>query len=286
MPGHDARDSRIALRSTNDWLEEATARCAAVVMVGGHAGRLSGAQVGGALGIVNRFMEEGKPVFPIPFSGGRSDEVFQAVLSRWGESPVPGLSRDQFLRLGLPWTTGTAELGDLLLGTLAETPDVFISYRRDDTAWAAGRLHRELSDRLGAKRVFMDVEDMVAGEVWKETIARALHSCRVGVVLIGNHWLDTDPRIGRPRVHDENDTVRMEIRTLLERQKPVIVVVAGAAPPTEESLPGDLQALSRLQALAVTNATWRIVVEQMIGTIARAVSAVDRQQEPTGTGAP
>ena len=201
-------------------------------MVGGHAARMGGAQAGGALRIVNRFIEEGKPVFPIPFSGGRSDDVFQEVLSRWGESPVPGLSRDQFLRLALPWTTATGELGDLLLGTLAETPDVFISYRRDDTAWAAGRLHREFSEHLGAKRVFMDVEDMVAGEVWRETIERALHSCRVGVVLIGNRWLDTDPRRGRPRLHDESDTVRMEIRRLLESGKPVIVVLAGAAPPT------------------------------------------------------
>ncbi len=66
----------------------------------------------------------------------------------------------------------------------------------------------------------MDVEDMVAGEVWRETIERALHSCRVGVVLIGNRWLDTDPRRGRPRLHDESDTVRMEIRRLLEVANP------------------------------------------------------------------
>jgi hypothetical protein len=285
MPGYDAGESRVALRSTNEWLEEATARCAAAVMVGGHASRTTRAQAGGALGIVNRFIEEGKPVFPIPFSGGRSDDVFQEVLSRWGERPVPGLSRDQFLRLALPWTTGTGELGDLLLGTLAETPDVFISYRRDDTAWAAGRLHRELSEHLGARRVFMDVEDMVAGEVWKETIERALRSCRVGVVLIGSRWLDTDPRTGRPRLHDESDTVRMEIRTLLESDKPVIVVLAGAAPPEADNLPGDLQSLSQLQAIAVTNATWQIVVKQMIDTIARAVSAVDRRQESSGATA-
>ena len=37
---------------------------------------------------------------------------------------------------------------------------VFISYRRDDAAGHAGRLSDRLVARLGASRVFMDVEDI------------------------------------------------------------------------------------------------------------------------------
>ena len=273
IPGHDARESRVALRSTHEWLDEATARCAAVIMVGGHAGRMRSTLAGGgALRIANRFIEEGKPVFPIPFSGGDSDEVFQVVLSRWHDKPVPGLSRDQFLRLALPWITGTEGLGELLLGTLAETPDIFISYRRDDAAWAAGRLHRELSEHFGCRRVFMDLEDIAAGDTWKQTIEGALDSCRVGVVIIGDRWLELDPHTARPRLHEENDILRMEIRTLLESHKPVIVVLAGVAPPRADDLPPDLLALNQLQQVAVTNATWEMILKQIIHTICRAVS--------------
>ena len=39
IPGYDARESRVALRGTQQWLEEAAARCAAVIMLGGHAGQ-------------------------------------------------------------------------------------------------------------------------------------------------------------------------------------------------------------------------------------------------------
>ena len=194
------------------------------------------------------------------------------MLSRWRDKPVPGLSRDQFLRLALPWITGTEGLGELLLGTLAETPDVFISYRRDDAAWAAGRLHRDLSEHFGCRRVFMDLKDIAAGDTWKETIKRALDSCRVGVVIISDRWLEPDPHTVRPRLHEEDDIVRMEIRTLLESDKPVIVVLAGAAAPRADDLPPDLLPLNQLQQVAVTNASWEIILEQIIDTICRAVS--------------
>ena len=46
MPGFDAGESRVALRSTNEWLEEATARCAAVVMVAGTLARMRSAAGG------------------------------------------------------------------------------------------------------------------------------------------------------------------------------------------------------------------------------------------------
>jgi hypothetical protein len=267
FPGFDAGVSTVELRSTNQWLDEATARCAAVIMVGGHAPRRRGRRAtSGALAIVNRFIEQGKPAFPIPFSGGQSDDVFQEVLARWAETPVPGLSRTQFLRIALPWTTGTGDLGDLLFGTLADQPDVFISYRRADTAWVAGRLYRDLSEHFGAKCVFMDVEDITAGDVWKHTIERALEGCRVGLVVIGSQWLDADGT-RKPRLLDEHDVVRREIRTLLDAGKPVIVVLAGAAPPMAVDVPDDLRPLVERQAVAITNATWSAILGQIIATI-------------------
>ena len=271
LPGFDAGPSRIAVRSTSQWLDEATARCEAVVMVGGHAPKRSGRATSGALAIVNRFIEHGKPAFPIPFSGGQSDDVFQEVLARWAQSPVPGLSRTQFLRIALPWTTGAGELGDLLFGTLADQPDVFISYRRADTSWVAGRLYRELSEHFGDMCVYMDVEDNAAGDVWKHTLQHALEGCRVGLVVIGSQWLVPD-HTGKSRLFDEHDVVRREIRTLLESGKPVIVVLADSAPPAAADLPEDLWPLADRQAVAITNATWHLILGQVIASIGRVTS--------------
>jgi TIR domain len=245
-------------------------------MVGGHAPRRRGRRATrGALAVVNRFIEEGKPAFPVPFSGGQSDEVFQEVLARWAEAPVPGLSRTQFLRIALPWTIGTGELGDLLYGTLNDQPDVFISYRHADTAWVAGRLHRDLSEHFGSRCVFMDIEGITAGDVWRHTIEHALESCRIGLVVIGPQWHDADDT-GKPRLHDEHDVVRREVRTLLDAGKPVIVVLAGAAPPRAADLPDDLRPLVERQAVAITNATWQAILHQIIATISSVTSGVRR----------
>jgi len=269
--GYKDREASVNLGTTNAWIEEAVARCAAVIMLGGHAGRVKGKMAGrGALNIVNRFIDAGKPVFPIPFTGGDSDDVFQQVLSSWAENPVPGLTRAQFLRLSQPWTNGTGQLGELLLGTMAAVPDIFISYRRDDTGWVSGRLHHDLSEYFGKKRVFMDLEDIVAGDKWKGVIESALETSRVGVVIIGDRWLSTDPGTGQPRLYNETDIVGMEIRRLLA--KPVVVLLAGTAPLKPEDFPEDLRQLSNIQAVAVTNATWETILQQIIDTIRRVLS--------------
>jgi hypothetical protein len=121
----------------------------------------------------------------------------------------------------------------------------------------------------------MDLEDIAPGDEWNKTLERALRSCKVGVVFIGNRWLENDPYTGRPRLHDEHDTVRMEIQTLLTTRKPVIVVLAGTDLPSTDSLPDDLLPLLRLQAIPVSNGNWTVVVEQIIRTIERALARPD-----------
>ena len=41
---------------------------------------------------------------------------------------------------------------------------IFISYRREDSAGYAGRLHEELQERLGAGHVFRDVDTLQPGQ--------------------------------------------------------------------------------------------------------------------------
>lgn len=252
--------SRIEVGSFQEWLEQAVAHTHAAVMIGGQVG---------ALTIARRFIQEGKPVFPIPFTGGRSDNVFQDILRTWNESPVPGLSRSNFLRLALPWISGTGALSNLLHGALADTPDIFISYRRADAPSAAGRLHRDLCEHFGETRVFMDVHGIAPSEVWESAIERALAGCRVGVIVVGPRWMSAFQSDDRSS-ETSTDYVHWEIARLLSLGKALApVLVDGASLPQIPSLPPELTPLTRFQAPMLNNANWDAVVAQLIRQIER-----------------
>ena len=61
--------------------------------------------------------------------------------------------------------------------------DIFISYRRDDSAGHAGRLFDGLKDRLGAEHVFMDVTDLRPGQDFAVELERAV--AKADCVLAG-----------------------------------------------------------------------------------------------------
>lgn len=92
---------------------------------------------------------------------------------------------------------------------------VFISYRRDDTAWPVGWLHDSLVTRLGPGRVCKDVSSIQPGEDYVTAITAALGTCHTLLAVIGPGWLaDPDGRRlleapgissagrSRPRQHD------------------------------------------------------------------------------------
>lgn len=260
LPGYRAPDgASVSVKNPLEWEEEAIAQSDAALMIGGRRG---------ALRIAHRFIDAGKSVFPIPFTGGQSGEVFQEILRTWHDCPVPGLSRAQFLRLSMPWTGGTGSVSNLLLGALAEAPDIFISYRRSDAESAAGRLHHDLSEYFGVKRVFMDIQHIAPSEVWKKSIADALRSCKIGVVVIGRNWLES-------RLTDSEDVLRMEISQLLQSQKVVVpVLVEGARLPESDQLPADLKQLSDRQARLLDNAGWDTGVAELIVSMERSLKSI------------
>jgi hypothetical protein len=51
---------------------------------------------------------------------------------------------------------------------------IFISYRRDDSAGTAGRLHDRLAERFGQKNLFFDVDNVPAGTDFVEYRASKL----------------------------------------------------------------------------------------------------------------
>ena len=257
LPGFRAASNcRVTVRDFDAWMEEALAKSDAAVLIGGSKG---------ALRIARTFMDAGKPVFPIPFVSGGSDEVFRDLLATWCDSPVPGLTRNQFLSLALPWNRGTGSLENLLFGTLAPSPDIFVCYRRKDGGMAAGRLHADLSEHFGTSRVFMDLHGIEPSVRWQARIEEAIRACKVGVVVIGDRWLDPGQAGGAGRIFDEDDYVRREIRTLIDAGKPIAPVLIGSARlPALEELPDDLRAVRDCQIASLDNANWDVEVRRLV----------------------
>lgn len=142
---------------------------------------------------------------------------------------------------------------------------VFISYRRDDTAGWAGRLFSDLKMRLGQDaRVFMDVDGIPPGEDFARYIDNAVGQCDAVVALIGRHWSDATDAAGHRRLEEPDDFVRLEISAALQRGIRVVpLLVDGASLPTPDDLPTDLEPLLDRQAIRVDNTTWETSVAKL-----------------------
>lgn len=158
---------------------------------------------------------------------------------------------------------------------------IFISYRRDDTRQAAGRLADDLSDHLGAERIFRDIEKIELGVDFEQALNQALENCEIMLVLIGRQWLTIADAQGQRRLDQPNDWIRVEIVTALKRGVRVVpVLIDGAQLPAEADLPEDLRPLVRRQALAVEDARWRSDVVRLAESLARVGGAATPQRAP------
>ena len=145
---------------------------------------------------------------------------------------------------------------------------VFISYRRDDTAASAGRLYDRLVARYGKRRVFRDVDAIPLATDFRQAIAAAMNSCDALIAVIGRDWLSVKDDLGRPRIQDPRDWVRLEIATALQMGKVVIpILVEDARMPSEETLPQALNQLPYITALQVSEHRWDYDVGLLTQTI-------------------
>ncbi len=148
---------------------------------------------------------------------------------------------------------------------------IFISYRREDSAGYARALYDRLVQHFSKERVFMDVDAIEPGLPFDEAIKRALDQCEVLLVVIGRRWLDKQPGMG-PRITDPKDFVRLEIAAALSRNIRVVpVLLDGASMPSEEELPESLRALSRRNALEVSNSRFASDTETLIKAVRKAL---------------
>jgi WD40 repeat protein len=130
---------------------------------------------------------------------------------------------------------------------------IFISYRREETAYPAGWLYDRLVDHFGQGQVFKDVDSIQLGDDFAEVITAAVARCDVLLALIGDRWLTITGEDGQRRLEDPGDFVRLEIEAALARGIRVIpVLVDGARMPRAGDLPASLAKLVRRQALELS----------------------------------
>jgi len=148
---------------------------------------------------------------------------------------------------------------------------IFISYRREDTIGNAGRLFDRLVERFGREAVCRDIDSLPAGEDFVVGIKQKIEHSDVLLALIGPRWLTAADDEGHWRLADENDLVRLEIVTALERNIRVIpVLLHGARMPKAKDLPGDLAPLARKNAVEIRDTSFDRDVDQLVNVLAPA----------------
>jgi hypothetical protein len=137
--------------------------------------------------------------------------------------------------------------------------DIFVCYRRKDSAGHAGRLVRDLSAQFPGSKIFHDMDSLHAGVSFRNAISKALNSSSVFLAVVGPHWKSSIHRLENPE-----DLVRIEIQTALNRDTVVIpVLVGGATLPTRDELPEAIAGLVDRQVHEITDKRWDYDVREL-----------------------
>jgi len=132
---------------------------------------------------------------------------------------------------------------------------LFISYRRDDSPYAAGQIRDRLVERFDDKSVFFDIDSVPLGSDFEDYINEKVSQCDVLLVVIGDSWLKPNED-GQIRLDDPSDFVRIEIEAALARDIPIIPVPVGkAGVPSKAELPESISKLASRNAQEVRAGT-------------------------------
>ena len=165
--------------------------------------------------------------------------------------------------------------------------EIFINYRRDDTAGEARALFNELREKVGADAVFMDVDNIALGRDFREVLTERLATVDVMLALIGTEWTQAKDKAGRRRLDDPNDFVRREIRAALQRNIAVTpVLLKDATMPAEADLPEDIRALAFRNAFELTHSRWSSDVSELIHRLGLIPLAAPAAAPATAPAAP
>jgi formylglycine-generating enzyme required for sulfatase activity len=154
-------------------------------------------------------------------------------------------------------------------------PRVFLSYRREDSAYAAQGIFKELETAYGSDSVFMDVHSIPFALDFRQQLIEAVSHCELFVAIIGTKWLTATLDGGRRCLDDSRDYVRIEIEAAFEGGMTVLpVLVDSATMPGEELLPHSLRDLAYLNAFELPpDRSFHEKLKQIVEVIENCVSS-------------
>ena len=135
-------------------------------------------------------------------------------------------------------------------------PKIFLSYRRDDTAFPAQPIYEGLTQEFGENSVVYD-GNFAPGRDFHRAIRDGLATCDILLALIGDRWATIqyeDAALkGIRRLDDPKDWLRQEIASGLGEGIPVIPVLVGKVTIADisKNLPSDLADLTKHQAIRI-----------------------------------
>ena len=113
--------------------------------------------------------------------------------------------------------------------------------------------------------MFMDIDSVPLGFDFVEHVANQIAQCSAVIVMIGRQWLTVTDKRERRRLDLDNDLVRVEITSALERRITVIpVLVQDAGMPGTDELPEPIRPLAHRNGIDLTGPAWRACVERLI----------------------
>jgi hypothetical protein len=148
---------------------------------------------------------------------------------------------------------------------------IVMSYRRKDSQSTTRAIFERLEREFGAGSVFMDV-NIPLGTDFRAYIDGVVKQCDVLIAVVGRKWLGVK-RNGQARIQDEDDFVRLEIETAIQRKIIIIpVLVDGASMPSKVRLPASMREFAYRHAAKVdTGRDFPGHMNELIGGIRQAL---------------
>lgn len=167
--------------------------------------------------------------------------------------------------------------------------NIFISYRRSDSASMCGRIYDQLCTHFGKSNVFKDVYDIPPGVHFKLYIENFIKASNVELVIIGSRWLNILNKKSRlPGLKAAIDFVIFEIETALHNGIPLIPVLVEEAQmqlprmPLYEDLPFSIRELANLQAIVIRHdPDFEKDISRLINTLALYLHPTVSKDAPT-----
>jgi hypothetical protein len=161
--------------------------------------------------------------------------------------------------------------------------NIFISYRRTDAPSASRAVAEALRERFGRDEVFLDTQDVHAGDRWREDVVRRVSEADVVVAVIGPHWTaNAREHLGRMILDPAaEDVLRLEVETAVRRDKLLIpVLVEGAAMPPRAELAPVFRQLTDVQATPLRHESWERDCEAFADELVERANRFHRDPPP------